>query len=333
MMRMRIAVLFCMLSVGGSAQLSVAVDALPDSIYFGDDITLNYKVNVPPNVQLRSLDFSPLLEIENAVYSQDTTMFDKIMDVDIVDGGVFEINNANTVVIGKDDRLLPLSGSVKIRISSVGIFALPIPKLGHMSSELEMPLQRKALYVLPRGQDIELNPNKPIILEPVKWTDYLPYLYALLAAAGLIAVGIYVNRRIQNKEAETDEFIPEVKKPAHEIAINDLNVLKSQELWQNGREKDYHSELTRIMRQYVEDRYDVPALEMTTTDLRRALSASGMEIAQTTTLIDILHIADKVKFAKGKTGPEINARFMVESVELVQRTKRVVIENTDGTDD
>jgi len=315
---------FLFLASSLSAQLSIAVDAVEDSIYFGDEVVFNYKVNVPANVNLSSIDFNPLKEIKNAAYEQDSVMFEEFMDVDIIDGGTFGINDANLIVNGQSfSDGIPTVGSIKVRISTIGAFLLPVPELGLVSPQAIMPLQRKPLYVLPRGQAIELNENKPIIEEQVSWKDYLKYLYGLLAAVGLIFLGLYLNKRLQKEEDEVVEEVVEVRRPAHVIALEDLNNLRSKQLWQNGEEKAYHTELTRIMRQYVEDRYEVGALEMTTSQLKKGMAKKNIDSDIIATFTDILQIADKVKFAKGVTGPEINERFMEEALQIVNTTKQI----------
>ena len=323
MMKYFLVIVFSVLWTCASAQLSVAVDAAQDSIYFGDDIVLNYKINVPQGTQLRSVDFGPLKKIENAAYKQDSTTFDEFMDVDIIEGGAFGINDVNLIISQQPEGTgVPLAGSIKIRISTIGAFLLPVPTLNTVPAQAVLPLQRKPLYVLPRGQAIELNENKSIIEEEISWKDYLKYLYGLLVAIGLVVLGLHLNKKFKKTE-QIEEFVtPEVKKPAHIIAIADLEALKSKQLWQNGEEKQYHTELTRVMRQYVEDRYDVQALEMTTSQLKKSMSQQGIKANVITKFTDILQIADKVKFAKGKTGPEINERFMENAIQIVQETKQ-----------
>ena len=330
-MKLRLVLIFSLFVTIISAQLSVAVDAIPDSIYFGDEVILNYKINVPPGVQLNELDFSPLKEIKNAAYEQDSAVFDEVMDVDIVDGGVFGINDANLLITKQSaGKEISRQGSIKIRISTIGVFLLPVPTLQTSPSEVVMPLQRKPLYVLPRGQAVELNANKSIIEEEISWKDYLKYLYGILGAIGLIYLGIYLNKKLKKEDSITKEVIVEVRRPAHIIAMEDLGALKSKQLWQNGEEKQYHTELTRVMRQYVEDRYDVQALEMTTSQLSRSMSEKEIESGVITGFTEILQIADKVKFAKGITGPEINEKFMENAVNIVSETKQEIVEIEKG---
>lgn len=331
MIRYRLIFIFSLFVTIVSGQLSVSVDAIPDSIYFGDDIVLNYKINVPQGVQLSSIDFGPLKEIKNAAYEQDSATFEEIMDVDIVDGGAYGINDANLIVSEQNTgKEIPRQGSIKIRISTIGAFLLPTPILNTSPSQSVMPLQRKPLFVLPRGQAVELNANKSIIEEEISWKDYLKYLYGLLGAIGLILLGLYLNEKLKNTEDVAEVIVEEVRRPAHIIAMEDLNDLKSKQLWQNGEEKQYHTELTRVMRQYVEDRYEVQALEMTTSQLKKSMSEKGIISGVISIFTDILQIADKVKFAKGKTGPEINERFMDDAIRIVSETKQEIVEIEKG---
>ncbi|MGK0315370.1 MAG: hypothetical protein ACI86M_001601 [Saprospiraceae bacterium] len=330
-MKYRLLLIFSLFATIVSAQLSVSVDAIPDSIYFGDEVVMNYKINVPEDVELNSLDFSPLKEIKNAAYEQDSTTFDEIMDVDILDGGKFGINDANLIITKQSaGKAIPRQGSIKIRISTIGAFLLPIPTIKTSPSDAVMPLQRKPLFVLPRGQAVELNANKSIIEEEISWKDYLKYLYGLLGVVGLILLGLYLNKKLKKADDITEEEVVEIRRPAHVIAVEDLNNLKSKQLWQNGEEKQYHTELTKIMRQYVEDRYDVQALEMTTSQLNRSMSEKGIGSNVISRFTDILQIADKVKFAKGKTGPEINEKFMGNAFETVSETKQAIVEIEKG---
>jgi len=308
------------------SQISVAVDTELDSIKYADEVVLNYKLNIPQGVNLTSLDFSILKKIENAAFEQDSVNFDEFMDVSIIDGGAFGISDNNLIVTKPSNGEIPREGNVKVRISSIGAFLLPTPKLGHLSSVQEIPLQRKPLFVLPRNV-VELNENRDIIREKVSWWDYGKYIAFLLGFAAFV-YGMYrfFDRKKAKGNAEV-EFIEKMKEPAHKIALEHLASLKAKELWQNGKEKEYHSELTHIMRQYIEDRYEVPALEMTTSQLSRSMTEQGIEKTVIQKLVDILQIADKVKFAKGKTGPQINETFWKESEAIVLETMKT--ENTD----
>lgn len=316
--------ILCCFSILCFGQLSVAISANSDTINFGDEVQLTYKINVPQSVDITSLDFTPIKECLNLVYDQSPTELDSIMDVDVIDGGPFQINNNNLIVT--KERLngaMPLVGTIRARVSSVGVLRLPKPILGHLSGVEEMILESPLLFVKPVGALEDLNPNWDIIKEEVSWKDYLIYLYLIIGVVvGSLGLYFLITYLEKGKKKFVEEVV-EVYVPADVIAIRDLNALKEKELWQNGDTKGYHTELTRIMRQYIEDRYEIQALEMTSSQLRREMNQMEINPDIVRRFDDVLQIADKVKFAKGDAGPELNVQFMEEAFNIVEETKAV----------
>ena len=316
-----------MVTLALNGQISVSVNANADTIKFGDVVELTYKINVPNGVDVTSLDFSDFKSTSNLIYESYPEEVDSIMDIDIVDGGVFNISNTSLVSTKAGvNQPLPLQGTVKIRVSSVGAILLPKPKVGHLSGVQEIPLQSPFLFIKPQGGIDDLNPNWDIILEEGRWTDFLPYLYIFFGIV-IFIISIYlIVKLLKPKPKGFNVEKIEVIIPAHEKAHKDLSILKEKELWQNGETKAYHSELTRIMRQYIEDRYEIQALEMTSNQLRKELSVQNIDAGIVKRFDDILQIADIVKFAKGDAGPEINVKFMDESFRIVEETKVINVD-------
>lgn len=130
------------------------------------------------------------------------------------------------------------------------------------------------------------------------WWKYL--LFVLLISA--IAAGIYWYIKKQQKQ-KIDE---EIYKTPIEKATNLLNNLEKKELWQHGEIKAYYSELTDIVRNYIEEAIDIPAMESTTSELieglKNASKKKKMKLSQETidSLFVVLKQADLVKFAKSK---------------------------------
>ncbi len=111
-----------------------------------------------------------------------------------------------------------------------------------------------------------------------------------------------------------------VKLPAHAIALNSLNSLQEKKLWQQGLIKEYHSEITEIIRKYFEERFNLPALELTTseaTQLLRQRKEAGPVLDIT---YDFLTNADMVKFAKFEPMASVNEEMMKQAYEIVNKT-------------
>ena len=319
--------IFVFLSHLTYGQISVAISADKDTINFGDEVQINYKINVPTGLEIDALDFNTLKELSNLVFEQYPENLDSLMDVDIIDGGVFKVDD-NNLILSKD-RLqgnIPLIGSIKLRVSSAGVMRLPKPNEVHSSGIQEMILTSPLLFVKSLGEMEDINPNWNIIEEEVSWRDYLIYIYIYLGFAVFLLGLYFIITYLRKGKKGFNVSKVEIVLPADEKALRDLNLLKEKELWQNGDTKGYHTELTRVMRQYIEDRYSVQALEMTSSQLKREMKLQEVDPVIAKRFDDILQIADKVKFAKGSTGPELNVAFMEEAFNIVVETKEVIIE-------
>jgi hypothetical protein len=145
---------------------------------------------------------------------------------------------------------------------------------------------------------------KSIKSEPYVFDDFKMYVYLLLAALAIIGFWIYY---FVIRKRKTEEDKPTYKVlPPFEEAIYKLNELDSKLLWQNNQVKEYYSELTEIVRNYIERELQVPALEKTTDEvidmLRDFHDAKTIYTSKETIkkLKELLQEADLVKFAKSK---------------------------------
>ena len=111
---------------------------------------------------------------------------------------------------------------------------------------------------------------------------------------------------------------PEV--PLAERTLMALQLLEQQQLWQQGFHKQYHSELTDILRNYIEQRYEVHAMERTTDELMLTLKLSPIDQEALGMLHNMLLLADMVKFARMSPLPLENEGMMTNAIRFVERT-------------
>lgn len=161
-----------------------------------------------------------------------------------------------------------------------------------------------------------LAPIKDIIEEPKNWIDYL-WLFIIIGVAGLL----YAAFRLMKKRNEAKPELPEIIRPAHEIALEKLDVLDAARLWQKGEIKAYHVELTHIFREYLEKRYHIPALESTTEEISLGLKKVGLEQHERSQVRELLLQSDLVKFAKAKPRVEVHDELMHYARAFILRTK------------
>ncbi len=148
----------------------------------------------------------------------------------------------------------------------------------------------------------KLFPIKAIQSEPLVYDDFKPYIIWVILILILIAVFVYYF--VYRKKPIADQEEPIVQIPPYDEAIEKLQKLDNKLLWQNNQIKKYYSELTEIIRDFIEKELKIPALEITTQELIEALSnldnSKTLQIDKETTrkLNSLLSEADLVKFAK-----------------------------------
>lgn len=142
---------------------------------------------------------------------------------------------------------------------------------------------------------------KNIAAAESSWGNWWKWLLALLLIVGIAALIYWYVKKHQAKKLEE-----EIYKTPIEKATSLLNSLEKKELWQHGEIKEYYSELTDIVRNYIEEAIEIPAMESTTSELIEGLKVASlkkkMKLSQETieNLFVVLKQADLVKFAKSK---------------------------------
>ncbi|MDE6811811.1 MAG: hypothetical protein K2J15_05610 [Muribaculaceae bacterium] len=168
-------------------------------------------------------------------------------------------------------------------------------------------------------------PENPSIFDQVPdWLYYYWWIYLL--AACLIAGGIYFWKRYR-KEGTILPKKPE--KTPYQQAMEDLQRLKARKLWESGREKEYYTELTEILRKYLDGRFGIQAMEMTSSEIMNRLADLGDHDIPRDKMRDVLDMADFVKFAMVRPLPDDNVALFKNAVDFVESTRPVDNSNDD----
>jgi len=164
---------------------------------------------------------------------------------------------------------------------------------------------------------------KPIIgplKVPISFREMLPWILAALAVILLIIGGIWYYKKRRRNEP-VFRLKPKVVLLPHETALQELEKLRVKKLWQAGRVKEYHSELTEILRKYIEERFKVPALEQTTAEITGSLTNNATCPDPAVARLDgLLVLADMVKFAKVNPLAVENEKSFNEGIEFIHET-------------
>ncbi len=147
----------------------------------------------------------------------------------------------------------------------------------------------------------------------------LPWLLALLLVAGLIYL-IYYLIKNRKKDESLEHLEPPV--PPYELAISGLEKIKEEKLWQQGRHKEYHSELTDILRVYLEGVFEISAMEMTSDEILLHFNELRRDNKQVYSYLEqILRLADLVKFAKWNVGHDEHELSLNNAFSFVNETR------------
>jgi hypothetical protein len=173
---------------------------------------------------------------------------------------------------------------------------------------------------------------KPIRRAPFVWTDWLWIVWiflGILFLAALFGVLFYLYLRKKNKGYF---FAPPVVIPPHVLAIQEIDKLKAEKIWQQGREKEFYTKLTDILRIYIAERYGVNALEMTSGEIMNEIEKRAEVDSVCENLKQILSTSDLVKFAKHKPYNDENDLSLVNAYFFVSQTRKPdLIKQTEET--
>jgi hypothetical protein len=194
------------------------------------------------------------------------------------------------------------------------------------SNELFLKVYTMEIDTTRGPTDIKMPYGAPLTLKEVT-----PWILGILLLAGILFfIFYYISRRKRNLPVFVLPSKP--KEPAHVVALRNLDRIKDDKLWQRDKIKEYYSQVTDVLRTYIEERFAIPALEYTTDETIRAFMARGSLVSakSMSNLSQILSLADLVKFAKYLPLPDdhnltlVNAYFFVDDtkIEEVKKTEK-----------
>jgi hypothetical protein len=156
---------------------------------------------------------------------------------------------------------------------------------------------------------------------PVTLKEIAPWLLGIILIGAIVFLVIYAISRLK-KNKPLFQRPPKPKLPPHVIALQELDKLKGEELWQHEKVKDYYTRLTDIVRNYIEDRFAISAMEQTTYETLTSLKEkeSQIESKSVNELKEILELADFVKFAKLTPLPDENHHMLSNAYLFVKET-------------
>ena len=287
-----------------SSEITLKVEPDTNFMRIGEQINLTISMKHPENMHI------------------EIPFLDKILDPKLE---VLEISDIDTVT--RKNNAVKIEQKYLITSFDTGYYEIP-----RLPFEVSIASKKDTLFSYPVPLmvfTLELDTTnnifdiKPQYEMPFKISEildqsgilFIPLAFLLIGLATLIYVSYF---RTKDEKNTTQKPII----PAHIIAIKELDQLKSEKLWQQNKIKEYYTRLTNIIRHYIELRFNVMALEKTSSEIISEFD--DLRIIDENILNhlkDLLSLADLIKFAKGTALPDENEKNMESAYDFVRKTK------------
>ncbi len=147
--------------------------------------------------------------------------------------------------------------------------------------------------------------------------NLLPYILlgGLILAVIVGIVWLYIRKRHQILPPPPVEEIN--TRPPHEIAFEQLKILETTPYDM----KTYHTKISFVIREYIAARFQIPALELTTTEILHQMTREQISDFYIERIQQFLANCDRVKFTKYQPERSEADACMVDAQWFVEETK------------
>jgi len=290
-----------LLCVGTSAyaqEIRVSAQLDTSTIALGDQTTLRLRADMPAGTSVRFPQLADTLSAKVPIVAAGTT--------DTVQTAPGQQSVTQAYLITSFDAGMQVIPEFEITVGDSAYRTEALP----LQVETVAVDTTKAIYDIKQPLDVSYS-----------WLDWLRdnLLWVALGLGVLVAAGVLwfvLKKRKKKPVPPPAEIAPDIS--PHELALGKLQALRDRKLWQQGAVKPYHSELSDILRDFLERRYRIPAMEQTTDEIFTALAATDMPELQKSRLRQVLTLADLVKFAREQPLPADNEQSMEQAIAFVK---------------
>ena len=258
------------------------------------------------------------LDIEILQPSDISIMFPEIKDTLISNVEILQSYPPDTITEGEN---LKISQRYRLTSFDSGFYEIPPLKFYIRSGQWSDSLESNPMYLLVHSVAVDstIYDVKSPIHMPVSFLEVFPFVVGgLLLVAAIYFIVRYLKRRKKKKGLFTPDR-PE--DPAHVVALRELDRLREEKLWQRSEFKPYYTRLTDTIRRYMERRYNILAMEMTSYEILDTWKQSERPDDDLSAKLNrLLNLADLVKFAKEKPIASDNEENLDRAYEFVKKT-------------
>ena len=255
---------------------------------------------------------------------------------DTIPGGleILQVLGADTTAIEGEDGnpIIRVERAYEITAWDSGYLAIPPALLVWGTDTIASNPLLFNVLLAPPGEPGQIAGHADIRRVQWSWQEqlqrWLPWFLALAAALGL---AFFFMRWWRNRPVEeVVESTPAAPlEPAHIVALRELDRIEKEAVWKQGHIKAHHAAVSEVIRTYFERRYNYPAMERSTDELRSGLVHMPIRAHEKELILELLSLTDLVKFAKWSPQAADHQRIIEQGIRFVEVTT-IAPENSQG---
>ena len=266
------------------AQVNVNAKLNTQEILIGDQVRLTVQISLPTDLKFKAVKIKEALQA--------------VPKIELVQkGGLLTVAQSPQQIL-EQQYLLSSYEAGTYQIPAITVDYEEGGFIKSASAIAELQLKVNSIPVNPERDTLRAIKN--INREEVRFSDFLMPILIVLFLLGLVIFTIlYLSRRRRKRQSET-YTPPPPPPPAHETALAKLAELEQSGLLEKNEVNEFQTQLTYILREYLEGQYGINALESTTDDILESLRNIPIPEEWRMPLRQMLQTADLVKFAKAQ---------------------------------
>lgn len=287
--------------------LAIIVSAAIDSttLFIGDQTNVHLQATCAPSEQVQMPVYGETLIPEIEIVERTNVDTTKLKD------GRYQLNQTLTVTSFKDSLF----------------YINPLPFVSGEDTFWSEGLMLNVIQPFEIDTTLAITDIKPIAKAPIWVWGIIRWILLAILLIGLGIGSYYLYVFVGKRKGVIPEAPKEPARPAEEVALEKLDQIKEAKIWQKGQVKEYHTELTDVVREYIGGRFDIRSSEKTSDETLRAIKpVLSDKKSLYEQLRKMLSLADLVKFAKWTTTPDENEIALRTAYEFVNETTPVVEE-------
>ena len=309
-----------------SSQSQCHIDLSADSVEIANPVRAKITLKNIENTDKLKIDFS---KIKNQIYDAANPLMEEYADISILGTDAAYGKIEDNILILENSRNLPTHFYIDFSVFSVGIFTISLELIAN-DSLLDVCIGGELTVLMPEvlTQDTSLTIRD---ISPVKTlettaVEYIYWVSAVILSILLILMMYFGYKKyfkkypevLQQQNTNSPDDIPDYE----EEALNRFYLMAERKDWLHGKEKEYHAELTEVLKWYLTKKYNFGALSHTTSEIIDQADQYINNGEDLKLIANVLNVSDMVKFAKSQAATDMNENILAQCIDYIKKHRK-----------